>query len=374
MLVGARGASLFFMSSCIGPITPPPLPRRISSQVKGTPEIAFPLKSDVGIVVKAQDFQMMEIAAQRHEVKGILIQRPELSCTEIMQNWVAAQEETHDHFATQRLLVHEGEKHEYEKYINDFHTHGHGIPVPEVEDAAKKVGAAPAPNPLPCTDQHCTEKHDHNDCSHADGHSHDHGHDDEDRHNSVQPFRNKVRIFTEEGVSRACDDLLRNVPPEFSEIIRRDATMLAHMLVRLCPGSGRWLTMQVEVVGRNSCTRWHQDKYVGRAIVTYNGPGTWMVDDSSVRYDQFKATLGAPRDVSDPAIVPRFEDIYRPVPNTVALMKGSMWPGIIGAKGYEGLTHKSPNIPTDANGNPVLKRLVLKVDIADAQSGKYFAR
>eukprot|EP00729_Bicosta_minor_P017089 gene17088-11463_t len=50
-------------------------------------------------------------------------------------------------------------------------------------------------------------------------------------------------------------------------------------------------------------------------------------------------------------------------------MKGSMWPGIrdLGYfQGREGLTHKSPNVETDANGDPLRLRMLLKVDLAQA--------
>ena len=114
---------------------------------------------------------------------------------------------------------------------------------------------------------------------------------------------------------------------------------------------------------------------MGRAIVTYNAPGTWLVDDADVQYDQFKATVGQPKEVSDPRIVPHFEDVaYRPPPNAAVIMKGSLWPGIMGVKNHEGLTHKSPNMETDAQGNPLQKRLLLKVDLApsDTQPGLKF--
>ena len=54
-------------------------------------------------------------------------------------------------------------------------------------------------------------------------------------------------------------------------------------------------------MGKNSCSRWHQDKYLGRSIVTYNAPGTWLVDDSAVRYEAFQATVGQPKEVSEAA-------------------------------------------------------------------------
>ena len=76
--------------------------------------------------------------------------------------------------------------------------------------------------------------------------------------------------------------------------------------------------------------------------------------------------------MSDPAIVPRFEDVVRPAPNAAVLMKGCLWPGVSGVRGHEGLTHKSPNMPTDWLGNPKQNRLGLKVDLADTQPGGTF--
>ena len=131
------------------------------------------------------------------------------------------------------------------------------------------------------------------------------------------------------------------------------------MMLHLHPDGGQ-LTIQVEIVARiAACTRWHQDNYTGRAIITYVGPGTWCADDKDVCYDQFAATLGEPMAVSDPRIVPDFSSVHQPRPNAVVLIKGDKWPGICGV----GLTHKAPNIYDSADGKPLLKRLILKVDI-----------
>ena len=83
------------------------------------------------------------------------------------------------------------------------------------------------------------------------------------------------------------------------------------------------LFLQVEIVGNNACSRWHQDYYIGRALITYVGPGTWMVDDESVQFNQFKATAGAPTDVSDVAIVPNHKNIHKVPRNAIALIKGN---------------------------------------------------
>lgn len=169
----------------------------------------------------------------------------------------------------------------------------------------------------------------------------------------------------------ACDRLVASLPLDlagagglgFREKVRYDAEALAFMMRRLSPESP-WLKLQTEIIGRNSCSRWHQDNYVGRVLVTYTGPGTWAVDDREVDYDQLALTRGAPTEISDPAIVPAFGKIKKTPTNAVLLMKGDAWPGIT----RPGLTHKSPNVPRDEHGEPVLKRLILKVDLANKRT------
>ena len=166
-------------------------------------------------------------------------------------------------------------------------------------------------------------------------------------------------------VRAACARVVSGLPEALRETMRRDAEALATMMLRLCPDAP-WLTVQVEVVAvLGACKRWHQDRYTARALITYTGPGTWCVDDSSVCYDQFAATVNAPVEVSDTRIVPRSKKIHRPEPNAVVIVKGNSWPGIQGV----GLTHKSPDVRTDARGRPELKRLVLKVDLAEWRPG-----
>ena len=122
------------------------------------------------------------------------------------------------------------------------------------------------------------------------------------------------------------------------------------------------LALQLEITGNNRCSRWHVDHYVGRAITTYVGPSTWIVDDCSVDYHQFDATLGTCWEVSDPLIVPSYDSIHMPGTNAVILMKGAQWPGITGNGARKGLVHKSPNVVADAEGN-LRNRLILKVDL-----------
>ena len=99
----------------------------------------------------------------------------------------------------------------------------------------------------------------------------------------------------------------------------------------------------------------------------YAGPSTWLVDDRSVDYDQFQATMGTKAALSDPRIVPAYEDIHMPPSNATVLIKGNLWPGIPNGVG---VTHKAPNVRTDARGDPMVKRLMLKVDISAIRPGQ----
>ena len=160
-------------------------------------------------------------------------------------------------------------------------------------------------------------------------------------------------------VRAACTRVAEGVPGVFRDAVKQDAEALATLIMSLCPRVP-WLTLSTEIVGTNSCSRWHQDNYVGRAIITYTGPGTWAVDDKSVCFDQIDCTLNLPTDVSNRAVVPRSESIHRAPTNSVLLIKGKHWPGIRGI----GLTHKSPDVHKDVKGKPECLRFVLKVDLS----------
>ena len=157
----------------------------------------------------------------------------------------------------------------------------------------------------------------------------------------------------------ACKRLTAGLPDAFRDVVCSDAEALCTMLLRRCPAAS-CLALNIEIIGANGCGRWHEDNYIGRMIITYSGPGTWMVDDASVRYDQFAATRGEPNHMSDIRIVPSFDSIHEAPANAIALIKGKEWPGLVG----NGLIHKSPNVPY-VNGRLALQRLLLKVDLAN---------
>ena len=60
------------------------------------------------------------------------------------------------------------------------------------------------------------------------------------------------------------------LPKDLCEQICEDACALVSGWKSLCPTASA-VRVQLEVFGDNVCARWHQDHFVGRAIVSYNG-------------------------------------------------------------------------------------------------------
>lgn len=196
----------------------------------------------------------------------------------------------------------------------------------------------------------CTERAtpDHFACEHALVHFGSEGSDSSQRHGQT--------TSATQNINDACVRLVEKVPEAFRGVMREDAEVLANMMHRLLPDVP-WLRIAIEIVGGNHCWRWHQDNYVGRMIITYAGPGTWVVNDESVNFDLFHE-----RGSKNNRVVPDFDSIIRPPSNSVCLIKGRYWPGISGT----GLIHKAPEEfkgdPTPYNGE---HRLVLKVELAN---------
>eukprot|EP00756_Hemistasia_phaeocysticola_P036503 Hpha_TRINITY_DN16646_c0_g1::TRINITY_DN16646_c0_g1_i1::g.179505::m.179505 len=167
----------------------------------------------------------------------------------------------------------------------------------------------------------------------------------ESHHNKCgDPSCRNLPISGPDDVREASARLVARLPAAFREGVRADAEALATLLMRMCPKAAL-LQMSLSVVGKNCCGRWHQDNYVGRGIITYAGPSTWLVDDSVVSFEQFAATVRTPKAFADPRIVPFYHCIQMPPTNAVTLMKGNKWPGVPHGMG---LTHKAPNMKTDS--------------------------
>ena len=256
-----------------------------------------------GRVAFASSFASMEQVAREHDTKGVIWERHAHSLQEDMEQWVAGQQESIGCFSGEQLFI-------------GTETRGQDASNLRPSKRAKLLSTMP----------------------------------DVERQRDV-----------DESVQVACERVVAKLPPALRGPMSDDARALAELLMRLCPGTEAWLTIQVEIVGAlGACSRWHQDRYIGRAIITYAGEGTWCVDDASVRYDQFAQTYGMPMEESDARIVPEPGCIHMPTPNAVVLMKGNEWPGIRGV----GLTHRAPDVRCSADGEPEIKRLVLKADLA----------
>ena len=286
---------------------------------------------NVGHVAHATSLAGWEEAARKPDAKGVIWDRGPHALEKPMTEWANGQDETLEGLTNMQLLV---------------------APPHGRRDKCGNAGGCGDPT------HHCSKKP-----RGADPDPEDPQHPPQQ---PPQPYNyDSWPVATAVDVEAACVRVASQLPEAFRGGVAKDAAAMVAALRRLCPTTP-WLTLKVEVIAiEGACSRWHQDHYTCRCICTYTGPGTWCADDGSVRFDQFARTIGAPMHISDPAIVPSFESVHEPDPNAFVLMKGNAWPGIRGV----GLTHKSPNLRADPNGEPELKRLMLKVDLAETQPG-----
>ena len=72
-------------------------------------------------------------------------------------------------------------------------------------------------------------------------------------------------------IKAASARLVSNLPLSLQAAVQQDAEALAAVMLNSCPGlrSKHHLTLQIELIGKNGCSRWHQDSYVGRVLTTY---------------------------------------------------------------------------------------------------------
>jgi hypothetical protein len=129
-------------------------------------------------------------------------------------------------------------------------------------------------------------------------------------------------------IQAACKRVVSCLPTWAHSSIVNDAVALSSMLMRVVPDE-QVLTVALEIVGSNSCQLWHQDAgYTTRAIITYTGPGTWMVNDAFVKQKEFGRSFSTiPGDVDLNAInlrrvkLGRTGTIRKPGPNSVGMIK-----------------------------------------------------
>ena len=88
----------------------------------------------------------------------------------------------------------------------------------------------------------------------------------------------------------AVDSLLATaeLPEALSTQIRADACSIGCAVGTLCP-TAREFELKLEIFGHNTCSRWHMDNFVGRAIVSYTGAvGTEYSRDANVDFWELK--------------------------------------------------------------------------------------
>uniref|UniRef100_A0A6U6DZC1 Fe2OG dioxygenase domain-containing protein n=1 Tax=Odontella aurita TaxID=265563 RepID=A0A6U6DZC1_9STRA len=141
------------------------------------------------------------------------------------------------------------------------------------------------------------------------------------------------------------------LPKSLCEQMRSDACSLGCTVSKLCP-SIRALDVKIEIFGEHTCSRWHQDHFVGRALVSYTGAiGTEYTRDSNVDFWELKHCGNNDHIIRD---VGEIESVD--VGDFLFIM-GSKF-----HKGTGGLIHKSPEKRYHKDGR-IVNRLVLKVDI-----------
>eukprot|EP00966_Prymnesium_polylepis_P296311 6845177-Prymnesium_polylepis.1 len=90
------------------------------------------------------------------------------------------------------------------------------------------------------------------------------------------------------------------------------------------------LEVKLEIFGENSCSKWHQDHYVGRAIVSYTGEeGTQHTSDANVDWWELENCGNNRCVIRDP------KHVHSVGIGDILFMKGTKYP-----EGANGLVHK----------------------------------
>jgi hypothetical protein len=140
------------------------------------------------------------------------------------------------------------------------------------------------------------------------------------------------------------------LPAEFTEQVQRDAEEIGVTVAELIPATDK-LTLQLELIRENCCTRWHQDNIVARAIVSYNCSGTEYIHDDSVNFWELD-NCG-----NNDCVVNDRTTVCQAGVGDILLMKGKLFPGAL-----NGLVHRSPSFAYHPDGG-IKARFVLKVDV-----------
>ena len=114
------------------------------------------------------------------------------------------------------------------------------------------------------------------------------------------------------------------LPAVISRQLRSDACTMSEVVASLCPSATK-LDVKIEIFGENSCSRWHQDQYVGRGIISYTGKvGTDYTSDANVDFWELK-NCG-----NNACIIRDTREIRSVDVGDFFFIKGTMFPGTNG--------------------------------------------
>jgi len=174
----------------------------------------------------------------------------------------------------------------------------------------------------------------------------------------AEPVRNGSREELEARLRLTVSEILsktqaggESLPAPLAEQIGRDVCSIGTAVGELCPSSP-FLEVRLEIMGENTCARWHQDNYVGRAIVSYTGAtGTDYTPDSNVNIWEMENCGNNDHIIHNQAEV-RSVDV-----GDILFIKGKGYP-----EGAKAMIHKSAEKHYGRDGR-LVHRLVLKVDV-----------
>ena len=151
----------------------------------------------------------------------------------------------------------------------------------------------------------------------------------------------------------AIEELLEiaSLPRHLRQQIYEDACSIVPVVGALCPSSPT-IEVKLEMMGENACKRWHQDNYVGRALVSYSGvSGTQFTSNSNVDFWELEHCGNNDCIIRDTSAI-QSVDV-----GDIIFIKGKGF-----SNGASGLVHKAAEIHYHEDGR-VVNRLLLKVDV-----------
>merc|ERR1712070_1255722 len=146
------------------------------------------------------------------------------------------------------------------------------------------------------------------------------------------------------------DVAIRNgLPLDVGSQIVQDYERIGLAVAKLDPSSR--IAIKLDIMGKNSCRRWHRDHYKGRAVVSYNSCATEYIDHQYVDFWELENCGNDACIISDPP------QIIAADLGDVLFMKGLTFPS-----DQSGLVHRSPPRRFHQDGSDA-HRLLLKVDL-----------